>query len=114
MCPTRSDVEPPNLAAQLLPLMLTPRSDYERRSASRLGNERVLKYLLSTRLRQRAQNVVEYGIIVAVIAVASIVGFNALSGAETGYFQSRGPQLAPQPTAFATFVVKRATRTVVS
>src|SRR6266700_1053112 len=84
--------------------MLTPRSDYDRRSACRPGNERVLKYLQSVRLRQRAQNVVEYGIIVAVIAVASIGGFNALSTVIKGYFQSQGTTLAPQPPSFGPLV----------
>ena len=69
-------------------------------------------------LRQHAQNVVEYGLIVAVIAIASIAGFNALSGAERGYFGGMGPVLAPPVPTFAPFagsvVVTNVTSTAAS
>jgi Flp pilus assembly pilin Flp len=64
--------------------------------------------------RQRAQNVVEYGLIVAVIAIASIAGFKALSTAEGGYFTGMAPAVAPTPPSFAPFVILRSTSTTIS
>jgi Flp pilus assembly pilin Flp len=71
-------------------------------------------YLRRLPVRQRGQDVVEYGIIVAVIAVASILAFNALSSAERGYFGGIQPALAPTAPAFSAFVVSRSTSTTIS
>jgi Flp pilus assembly pilin Flp len=49
------------------------------------------------RARRRAQNVVEYGLVVAAIAIAAIGGFNALKGAEGAYFTGLGATLQPTP-----------------
>src|SRR5438105_4156647 len=62
-------------------------------------------------MRQRAQDVVEYGIIVAVVAVVALGGFNALKGAEIGYFGGIKPALAPTPPVFGTFVTPTPTPT---
>src|SRR6266571_1446906 len=64
--------------------------------------------------RQRGQGLVEYGLILAVIAVASIAAFNALSAAERGYFGGMKPVLAPPAPTFSAFVVRRSTSTTIS
>lgn len=64
--------------------------------------------------RQRGQGVVEYGVIVAVIALVSIAAFNALSAAERGYFQGMRPALAPTAPIFAPFVTNTPTPTPTS
>jgi Flp pilus assembly pilin Flp len=45
--------------------------------------------------RFQAQGFVEYGLVVAVVALVVMVGANSLSGAEKAYFGSIGPSLAP-------------------
>jgi Flp pilus assembly pilin Flp len=45
--------------------------------------------------RQKAQDLVEYGLIVAVLAVVGIISLNTFGSAQAGYFAGLGPNLAP-------------------
>ena len=46
----------------------------------------VKRWLNRLTVRQRAQNTLEYGLVVATIAIAAIGGVSFLQGAETAYF----------------------------
>src|SRR5690348_11373404 len=51
--------------------------------------------------RQPAQNVIEYGLIIAALVLAAVVAANVLSGSESNYFTNLlGPVLAPTPSSF--------------
>jgi hypothetical protein len=53
------------------------------------------------RSRLPGQGLIEYGLVVAVIALAVMIGANRLSGAETNYFGFMRPRLAPTPPTYA-------------
>lgn len=48
------------------------------------------------RVRQRAQNLVEFGLAVAVVSILGMAGMNVLGRAELGYFVPLSNKLAPQ------------------
>ncbi|MBV9328210.1 MAG: Ig-like domain repeat protein [Chloroflexi bacterium] len=60
-----------------------------------------LRALNLVRARSRGQGFVEYGLVVAAIALIVMIGANNLSGAEKAYFGAIGPSLAPAAPTYA-------------